>query len=119
MGRNSGSVFSYADDAYIGRRVKEARDEFGLTQEKLATAVGVGTKHLNRVENGKKHGSDRLLKKIGRVTGKPLSFFYGDALLPKDASEEEMKILLMFRSATLDQKKTIKMFMQVVLNNKD
>lgn len=116
MGRNSGSVFSYADDAYIGRRVKEARDEFGLTQEKLANAVGVGTKHLNRVENGKKHGSDRLLKKIGRVTGKPLSFFYGDASLPKDVSEQEKDILLMFRSATSDQKRTIVIFMKSLLS---
>lgn len=39
--------------ANIGRRIRSARKQKGLTQDALAEAAGVSTKHLSSVENGK------------------------------------------------------------------
>lgn len=116
MKQNSDSLLFDADDAYIGRRIREAREEFGLTQEKLGDAVGVEANYINRLENGKKHASDKLLRRIGKVTCKPMSFFYGDAPLLKDSSEREKRIVLMFRSGSLYEKDLIETIMNDVLS---
>lgn len=41
------------DYKQIGKRIKEQRQAMGLTQEKLAEAVGIGIQHLSKIENGK------------------------------------------------------------------
>lgn len=37
----------------IGTRIRKARKTAGLSQEKLAEAVGVGTTHISHIETGK------------------------------------------------------------------
>ena len=37
----------------IGTRIRKARKAAGLSQEKLAEAVGVGTTHISHIETGK------------------------------------------------------------------
>lgn len=37
----------------LAKRVKLIRKDYGLTQEDLATALGVGRPYINRIENGK------------------------------------------------------------------
>ena len=117
MEHNSDSSHSGPDYADIGCRVREARVEYGLTQEELANDVGVDPKHISRIENGRKKGSDQLIRRIGEVTGKPLSFFYGNAPLPEDASDKEKEILLKYRKATAQQKKLIESLIDAVINN--
>ncbi|MDD6282309.1 MAG: helix-turn-helix transcriptional regulator, partial [Oribacterium sp.] len=48
MEHNSDSSHSGSDYADIGCRVREARVEYGLTQEELAEDVGVDAKHISR-----------------------------------------------------------------------
>lgn len=88
MEHRSDSSHSGLEDAYIGCRVREARAEYGMTQEELAGDVGVDPKYISRIENGRKHGSDQLIRRISEATGKPLSFFYGNELMPDDASDK-------------------------------
>ena len=45
----SDSSHSGLEDAYIGRRVREARTEHGMTQEELAGHVGVEHKHISQI----------------------------------------------------------------------
>lgn len=117
MEHNSDSSYSEPDYAEIGCRVREARREYGLTQEELANDVGVDSKHISRIENGRKQGSLQLIKRISEVTGKPLSFFYENAPLPEDASDKEKKILMKYRKATAQQKKLIESLIDAVINN--
>lgn len=56
MEHNSDSSNSGLDYADIGCRVREARVEYGLTQEELAEDVGVDAKHISRIGNGYKQG---------------------------------------------------------------
>ena len=37
----------------IGQRIKQKRNEKGLTQEKLAEMVGIGPSHMSHLESGK------------------------------------------------------------------
>ena len=52
MEHRSDSSHSGLDNAYIGCRVREARAEYGMTQEELAGDVGVDPKYISRIENG-------------------------------------------------------------------
>lgn len=40
------------DKKSIGRRLKTARESFGLTQEKLSEEMGCTSKYISKVENG-------------------------------------------------------------------
>ena len=51
----------------IGERVTKFRKSAGLTQEKLAEAVGVGIQHISKVETGKSSLSLELLIGIANV----------------------------------------------------
>ena len=117
MEHRSDSSHSGLDDAYIGCRVREARTEHGMTQEELAGDVGVDPKHISRIDNGRKHGSDQLIRRIGAVNGKPLSFFYGNEPMPYDASDKEKDILMEYRKATARQKKLIESLIDAVIYN--
>ncbi len=100
MEHRSDSSHSGLEDAYIGFRVREARAEYGMTQEKLAGDAGVDPKHISRIETGRKHRSDQLIRRISEATGKPLRFFYGNEPMPEDASDKEKEILMEDRKAT-------------------
>lgn len=117
MEHRSDSSHSGLDNAYIGCRVREARAEYGMTQEELAGDVGVDPKHISWIENGRKHGSDQLIRRISEVTGKPLSFFYGNEPMPDDASDKEKEILMKYRKATAQQQKLIESLIDAVINN--
>ncbi len=48
----------------IGRRIKVARKEKSMSQEKLAEAVGVNPTHISHIENGKGTPSVAVLIRI-------------------------------------------------------
>ncbi len=48
----------------LGRRIKTARKERGLTQAKLAEIVGVGNTHISHIETGKTIPSFELVVNV-------------------------------------------------------
>jgi transcriptional regulator with XRE-family HTH domain len=62
------------DPALVGRRIRQARRELGLTQGDLATRIGVSLGALDRFETGKGDPSDKL-EQIAEITGKPVSWY--------------------------------------------
>ncbi len=48
----------------IGRKIKEARQLMGLTQEELAEKVDMDSKHLSKIENGLHLPTYNTLKKL-------------------------------------------------------
>lgn len=50
----------------IGLQIKEARERLGLSQQNLASSLGMSTSTINKLERGKATGiNTQLLKKIG------------------------------------------------------
>lgn len=48
----------------LGLRIKEFRELRKLTQERLSEIVGIDSKHLSRIENGRNYPSLETLEKI-------------------------------------------------------
>jgi DNA-binding XRE family transcriptional regulator len=54
----------------IGRKVREAREEAGLSQKELADRAGFCQQFISRIERGKENISLITLKKISKPFGK-------------------------------------------------
>ena len=62
----------------MGARIRKARQQAGLSQEKLAEAADVGITHISHIENGKTIPSVLVLIKImNRLTITPDQLFCG------------------------------------------
>jgi len=78
-------------DNDLGKILKQRRVMIPLTLMELATATGVSTSHLGRIERGDRFPSARILRKLA----KPLGFGEGelfhlaDYLSPPPSSAEE------------------------------
>ena len=53
----------------IGERLKQIRQELGLTQTQLAQKAGIRPQHINGIERGAKIPSDQLIKNLSRELG--------------------------------------------------
>lgn len=75
----------------MGQRIKEAREECGLTQQELAEQTGRGLRHLQDIEKGRKNPSfDMLASYISRLGIAPNELFDPDA----PAVEKEVQHLM-------------------------
>ncbi len=72
----------------LGRRIAEERKKAGLTQDQLATAIGMERTAISRIEQGRQ-GLDTLqLTAIADALGKPPRVFF------ETADEEPLRVLL-------------------------
>lgn len=53
----------------IGKRIKEAREALGLTQEEFTYRIGVSRAHISKLENDECHPSNALLRFICKEYG--------------------------------------------------
>jgi len=61
----------------IGQRLKEARETVGCTPEEVAQKLGISTDELLLFENGRKSPPLSLLRKLAKLYGVFVSYFYG------------------------------------------
>lgn len=66
----------------VARRVRDLRLALAVTQEELATAIGVKRESMSRYENGERAITIPLLIDIAAALGQPVT-----ALLPEAATE--------------------------------
>jgi transcriptional regulator with XRE-family HTH domain len=62
------------DSSVLGRRIREARQESGLTQEQLAAQLGADQSKISRIERGRDLSS-LTLTQIAEATGKGMDYF--------------------------------------------
>lgn len=65
----------------LGKKIRQARLEFGLTQGDLAYRVGVSTQSISAFESGRIRPAMKHVAKIAQFTHKPLHFFTGQKVL--------------------------------------
>ena len=56
----------------IGERIRELREETGLTQDQLAEKTGLLKQNISRIESGKYGTGQDILSKIATALGKRL-----------------------------------------------
>ncbi len=66
------------DGVMIGKRIKAARKEKGLTQGELAAKCGCKSPHISNIENGKIGVSLELLYVLSIVLDKSMDYFVMD-----------------------------------------
>lgn len=59
----------------IGKRVKKARNEKGLTQEKFAEELGVSVSFISQVESGEKKFNLSRISEVSQILEKPITYF--------------------------------------------
>lgn len=64
--------------ARLGLKIQEFRELAGYTQERLAEAVGLSPRQLQRIEGGKSDSKVKSLARIASVLGVPLVSFFND-----------------------------------------
>jgi len=65
-------------DVHVGQRIRLRRNLVGMTQEQLATAVGVTFQQVQKYERGFNRVSASRLYDIGHVLSVPIGFFFQD-----------------------------------------
>jgi len=104
----------------IGLRIRKTREALGISQMKLAEAVGVSFQQIQKYESGANKVSIEKLKKISKTMNTPLMYLIGvEKKLEKkgvaaertakyrsigfeELSTEEIQLLLRFRSIKSD-----------------
>lgn len=63
----------YAVNKKVGQRIKKARKELGLTQEKLAEKLNMHYTTISRIETGSSNPPVQTINKIAKTLKIPLS----------------------------------------------
>lgn len=66
-------------DVHVGARVRSRRMAVGLTQDKLAKAVGITFQQIQKYEKGANRVGASRLQAIARILEMPVSYFFADA----------------------------------------
>ncbi|GIN88659.1 hypothetical protein J6TS2_50450 [Heyndrickxia sporothermodurans] len=61
----------------IGKKIKQLRNDKGLSLRKLGAAIDYDPSHLNRIENGSEP-SIKLLEKLAEYFEVDISYFFGE-----------------------------------------
>ncbi|MGE5504897.1 MAG: helix-turn-helix domain-containing protein [Actinomycetota bacterium] len=70
-------------DAHVGFRIRQRRMHLGMSQEKLANALGVTFQQVQKYESGANRIGASRLWDISQVLDAPAAFFFDD--IPMDA----------------------------------
>src|ERR1700733_2897255 len=75
-GRMASKGFPNPIDVHVGQRVRQRRTLLGMSQEKLAEAIGLTFQQVQKYERGANRvGSSRLFD-LARVLDVPVSYFF-------------------------------------------
>jgi transcriptional regulator with XRE-family HTH domain len=64
-------------DRHVGLRIRLRRRELGLSQERLASAIGLTFQQVQKYERAANRVSASKLWEMSRVLSAPISYFYG------------------------------------------
>jgi transcriptional regulator with XRE-family HTH domain len=66
-------------DVHVGSRLRLRRSTLGMSQEKLAAALGITFQQVQKYEKGANRISSSRLQHMARVLNVPISFFFEEA----------------------------------------
>ena len=78
-GRMASKGFPNPIDVHVGQRIRQRRTLLGMSQEKLAEAIGLTFQQVQKYERGANRvGSSRLFD-LARVLEVPIAYFFEEA----------------------------------------
>lgn len=87
---------NYINERAIAERVRSARKAAGLSQEELASKLGLTDGGYGHYERGRQPFTLELLASLSRILGRPLEYFLG---LDTGLTDREERVLTLFRLA--------------------
>lgn len=63
-------------DQHVGQRLRQRRQALGMSQDKLAQAVGVSFQQVQKYENGTNRMGAGRLKQVATALEVPLTYFF-------------------------------------------
>lgn len=75
-------------DRYVGQQMRQARRELGLTQDALASMLGVTFQQIQKYEAGNSRLSAGRLRDVAIALRKPIEYFYEPFEIGHPASED-------------------------------
>lgn len=67
---------AFVNQVELGKRIRQARERIGMSQEALAEGVARDQKAVSEYENGKRKLPATELPSFARVLGVPVSYFF-------------------------------------------
>ncbi|HPD58210.1 MAG: helix-turn-helix transcriptional regulator [Smithellaceae bacterium] len=102
----------------IGQRIQKAREEAGLSQEELATKLGLTQAALSNYELGKRRLYLANIEQIARELNKPLNYFLEDTVETIKTNEKKaqdetiLEISKLLSELPLEERKNILEYIQ-------
>ncbi|MBI5112902.1 MAG: helix-turn-helix transcriptional regulator [Rhodovulum sp.] len=75
-------------DAFVGRRVRIARLEANMSQEKLGEALGLTFQQVQKYEKGTNRIGSSRMAQIAAAVGKPIAWFYQEVDQPETPASD-------------------------------
>lgn len=86
----------------VGQRIRQVREQLGLTQDAVAKHLGVTRPVVTNIEQGKRPLNLEELGKLADLFGYPIGFFLGSA-----AVQDGVEVI--FRAQRLDEDDRLKL----------
>ena len=117
-------MYRIKDRTFIGLKIRDRRKELGLTQEKIAEALGITYQQLQRYENGTSYLNTNRLQAISNALDVPITYFFEEkgegkvSIMDRgysyNMSSEEREFVAWLRKIdNSDYKKSILTFLQL------
>ncbi len=115
----------------LGEKLKQAREEAGLEQKTVASALNLDQGKISLIEkNARKIDAEKELPKFARLFNKPISWFYEDLQeVPKEKSSVDSFLNTYFNEYTFNDiqkkkiekilQKSLSIYLEDILNNKE
>lgn len=109
-------VIDMADNYSIGKRLKELRRKYDLSQERLALQAEITTAYLGQIERGEKNPTVVTVGKLCAALGISLSdFFSNQPVLPLEDDPALKQVFFELKDCTDDEKQEILKIIQHAL----
>ena len=99
-------------DKHVGSRVRMRRLMLGMSQEKLADAIGLTFQQVQKYEKGTNRMGSSRLHQIGNVLQVPVTFFFEGAPSPSNKGSVHPEVISDFLS-TADGLALVRAFMKL------
>ncbi len=90
----------------LANNIKILREQKGLLQKQVASEIGLGISHYNKIENGQREASVKILEKIATLYGITIdAIIHFEGTWPKEVTVEDKTAIEQMRLISeLDEK---------------